>query len=163
MFLVADLEFNNLTIALLPLCEEKIQIEFVNNHFQNYAYEHQRILEKTQLQLSVWEEASKLNPSMEYSSSRIMSFTTEVTAHIINGQIGNHQFLCDFFRDLFEDKKKLDQQKAFLEHLKAEVFAFEKPEDVKHMLWYQFFKALRENARSATCQGIAHPGDHASL
>lgn len=149
LLLEADSQQRRLAINLLPLCDEKIQVEFVSRNLHPYTFENGQVLDKVQVPLTVWIEASRQNPVLKLNT--VWRFDTKpmVAANMVNGQIGNPGFLREFFEELFNDLFKLDlpmsvKHKLYLAHLTPGVFVFDKPEEIKHTKWYRFFKALRE-------------------
>ena len=132
-----------LCASLLPLCDVSVQVQFVSKVLDSRSPNHERCLEKVQLKGTVWEEASKQNPSRNFNTG-IYAYSPKVVAHIVNGQIGNKKFLREFFNHFFGDMNKSHEQKTCMLHLKPEVFNFDHPDQIKRPVWYQFFKILRE-------------------
>ena len=140
----------DLVPSLLPLCAHATQVEFVSKVLDDDSFVDHECLKKATLQPAVWEEASRTNPSRTFDSGYERHYPTDVVAQIVNGQIGNPEFLRKFFMLLFvyplkQDDATLKKQKEYLTHLKPAVFEYyNDPEDIGVRTWYRFFRVLRE-------------------
>ena len=104
----------------------KLQVQFLSKLLERDSPLRKLCLKKTHLPLASWEEASKQIPAWEFNFDQLRQFSADIAAHIVNGQIGNDNYLRDFFKSFFEKGKEeeIEYQKALLAHLKPEVLDF---------------------------------------
>ena len=129
---------------LLRLADRQTQVQYVNEALDAKQQDgRHEALEKANLAPAIWEEASKLNPAREYHAY-VCPASPETLAAIVNGQIGNSEFLKIFFEDVYHAGEKADKRRACTAYLKPEVFIFEEPDTFRYKDWGQFTKTLRE-------------------
>ena len=142
--LAQDRSNYELCAELLRLTDRQCQVQCVNDALdvQRKDCRHEA-LEKANLAPAIWEEASKLNPAREY---HYYTDSPEAHAAIVNGQIGNSEFLKKFFEDVYSADNESHGLRACTAYLKPEVLIFEEPETIWSKDWARFFKTLREMA-----------------
>lgn len=143
--LVDSGSLTDVCMALLPLMDSQTQIQFVNKVFDAVSDALHEFIEKTQLAPDVYAQASKLNAKRDFRMVHNDYSSPEIWAAIVNGQIGNDEFLREFFDGVFPIYDERNESRvACFAYLEPEAFVFAEPQKIYCSQWYAFFKALRE-------------------